>query len=70
MANPTATYAVNIDQDKTWGLELATGIPLSAEGKPNLNYTWTDTEAIVAYLRTLPPPGKPPQREREPLGSR
>lgn len=51
-ANPTAAYAVNIDQGKTWGLELATGIPLSAEWKLNLNYTWTDTEAIVGGVKS------------------
>ena len=37
---------------RTWGLELATGIPLSAEWKLNLNYTWTDTEAIVGGVKS------------------
>ena len=52
LANPTSTYAVNIDEGKTWGLELSTRIPLSAQWSLNLNYTWTDTEAIVAGARS------------------
>ena len=65
MANPTAAYAVNIDQGKTWGLELATGIPLSAEWKLNLNYTWTDTEAIVGGVKS-----RKTQRHRAPRRQR
>ena len=51
-ANPTADYAVNIDQGKTWGLELATRMPLTRALSLNLNYTWTDSEAMVDGVKS------------------
>jgi outer membrane receptor for ferrienterochelin and colicins len=46
VANPMATYMINRDEAKTWGLELATRIPLAAHWSLNMNYTWTDSEVI------------------------
>lgn len=43
-ANPAATYAANRDKAKTWGLELATRVPLAERWALNMNYTWTDSE--------------------------
>ncbi|ARU03795.1 TonB-dependent receptor [Comamonas serinivorans] len=51
-ANPTADYAVNIDEGKTWGLELGTRVPLSKDLTLNLNYTWTDSEAVVDGIKS------------------
>ncbi|WP_230976253.1 TonB-dependent receptor domain-containing protein [Pseudothauera nasutitermitis] len=45
-AQTSKTYSVNIDEAKTWGLELTTRIPLAARWALNLNYTWTDSEII------------------------
>ncbi|MBU4609328.1 TonB-dependent receptor [Achromobacter sp. GG226] len=45
-ANPQATYSINLDEGKTWGLELASRIALADRWSLNLNYTWTDSEAI------------------------
>lgn len=42
--NPTAKYARNVDQAKTWGMELATRIPLADRWSLNMNYTHTETE--------------------------
>jgi len=47
LANPTATYSINIDEGKTWGLELSNRIQLADRWSLGLNYTWTDSEAIV-----------------------
>ncbi len=44
IANPSATYSVNTDQAKTWGLELSSRIVLAPAWQLNLNYTWTDSE--------------------------
>ncbi|MFN3987875.1 MAG: TonB-dependent receptor domain-containing protein [Rhodocyclaceae bacterium] len=48
VANPTATYSINNDEAKTWGLELATRIPLAERWSLALNYTFTDSELIQA----------------------
>src|SRR5690606_6912896 len=45
-ANATATYAMNVDKAKTWGMEMATQIPLAERWKLGLNYTWTETELM------------------------
>lgn len=44
VANPGATYSINNDEAKTWGVELTARIPLAARWSLNLNYTWTDSE--------------------------
>ena len=46
-ANPTATYSINNDEAKTWGVEFATRIRLAKAWTLNLNYTWTDSELIT-----------------------
>lgn len=51
-ANPAATYSINIDEGKTWGLELSSRIPLAARWSLNLNYTWTDSESIVEGVKS------------------
>lgn len=45
-ANPVATYSVNNDEGSTWGVELATRIPLAERWSLNMNYTYTDSELI------------------------
>lgn len=45
--NPTATYSINIDEGKTWGLELGNKFALNKQWSLGVNYTWTDSEAIV-----------------------
>lgn len=44
--NPTATYPVNRDRADTYGLELATRIPIAEQWSANLNYTFTETELV------------------------
>lgn len=46
VANPTATYSINNDEGSTWGVELATRIPLAERWSLNMNYTYTDSELI------------------------
>lgn len=46
--NATATYSINNDAGKTWGLELGTKIALAQEWSLGFNYTWTESELIVA----------------------
>ncbi|MCB5163100.1 TonB-dependent receptor domain-containing protein [Marinomonas algarum] len=38
------SYDINIDEAKTWGLELATSFELTTDWSLGLNYTWTDSE--------------------------
>lgn len=47
-ANPTATYSINNDEAKTWGLELTSRVQLAERWALNLNYTWTDSEVTQA----------------------
>lgn len=47
-ANPTATYSINNDAGKTWGLELGTRLALAQGWSLGVNYTWTDSELTVA----------------------
>lgn len=51
-ANPTANYAINVDEAKTRGLELATRIPLSQQWSLSLNYTHTKSELIQDGVAT------------------
>lgn len=46
VANPTATYAMNQDEAKTWGVELNGRLPLGERWLLSMNYTWTDSELI------------------------
>lgn len=43
-ANPTATYAMNIDEATTWGAEVTAKFELPANLSLGMNYTWTDSE--------------------------
>ncbi len=52
VANPTASYSINIDEGKTWGLELGNRFQLAPGWALNLNYTWTDSEAIVEGVKS------------------
>lgn len=52
VANPTASYSINIDEGKTWGLELSNRIALADRWSLGLNYTWTDSEAIVNGIKS------------------
>jgi outer membrane receptor for ferrienterochelin and colicins len=45
-ANPAATYSINADKAKTWGLELSTRVALTRQWSASFNYTWTDSELI------------------------
>lgn len=47
-ANSTASYNINIDEAKTWGIELATSFELVKNWNLALNYTWTDSEITEA----------------------
>lgn len=42
--NPTATYAMNLDNGKTWGLELSSRWQLAPAWSLKGSYTWTDSE--------------------------
>lgn len=41
-----ATFSMNRDSGKTWGLELGTKYVLSPQWSMGANYTWTDSELI------------------------
>lgn len=45
-ASPTATYALNQDEAKTWGMELNGKLPLAERWLLSMNYTWTESELI------------------------
>lgn len=51
-ANPTATYSINIDEGKTWGLELSNRTELAKGLSLNLSYTWTDSEAVIDGVKS------------------
>lgn len=46
VANPTASYAVNVDEAKTWGLELSSRLQLARQWGLRLGYTFTRSEVI------------------------
>ena len=50
-ANPTANYDINLDEAKTWGLELASRIQFAPRWSLNMNYTWTDSKVVQAGKR-------------------
>ncbi|MBP7566902.1 MAG: TonB-dependent receptor [Burkholderiaceae bacterium] len=45
-ANPAATYSINVDEARTWGLELSTRLKLSPQWSVRAGYTWTNSEVI------------------------
>lgn len=47
-ANPTADYSINVDEAKTWGLELSSRMQLTPQWAVKAGYTWTRSEVIEA----------------------
>lgn len=47
-ANPAATYMLNRDRARTWGMELSGRVQLAQNWAFNMNYTWTDSEVEEA----------------------
>ncbi len=45
-ANFTGAYATNVDQAKTWGLELTTRAQITPKLGVRVGYTWTNSEVI------------------------
>ena len=45
-ANPAATYSINVDEAKTWGLELSTRVQFNPQWGVKAGYTWTQSEVI------------------------
>jgi len=45
-ANPAATYSINVDEAKTWGLELSTRVQFNPQWSVKAGYTWTQSEVI------------------------
>ncbi|MET1114951.1 MAG: TonB-dependent receptor [Comamonas sp.] len=50
--NPTADYSINVDQAKTWGLELSSRAQLAREWSMRVGYTWTHSEVIEGGVKT------------------
>ena len=46
VANPIATYSINVDEAKTWGLELSSRVQLSPQWGVKAGYTWMQSEVI------------------------
>ncbi|MGE0808734.1 MAG: TonB-dependent receptor [Burkholderiaceae bacterium] len=46
IANPIADYSINVDQAKTWGLELSSRLQLAPQWGVRFGYTWTNSEVI------------------------
>lgn len=51
LANPTASYSVNVDQAKTWGLELSSRVQLNTQWGMRAGYTWTNSEVVEAGIK-------------------
>lgn len=45
-ANPNAGYSINVDEAKTWGLELSSRLQLDDHWGVKAGYTWTKSEVI------------------------
>ena len=50
--NPTADYSINVDQAKTWGLELSSRAQLAKAWSMRVGYTWTHSEVIEGGVKT------------------
>ncbi|MBS7350345.1 MAG: TonB-dependent receptor [Comamonas sp.] len=46
VANPIATYSINVDEAKTWGLELSSRVQLTSQWGVKAGYTWMKSEVI------------------------
>ncbi len=45
-ANPNATYAINVDEATTYGLELSSRVQIAKGWGLKLGYTWTGSEVV------------------------
>lgn len=50
-ANPTADYNINVDQAKTWGMELSSRLQFNPQWGMKLGYTWTQSEVIEGGVK-------------------
>lgn len=50
-ANPVAEYAINVDEAKTWGLELSSRVQLTDRWGLKAGYTWTKSEVIEGGVK-------------------
>ncbi|WP_159916467.1 TonB-dependent receptor [Pantoea sp. 18069] len=50
--NPVATYNINVDQAKTWGLELSSRAQLARDWSMRVGYTWTNSEVLEGGVKT------------------
>lgn len=50
--NPSADYNINVDQAKTWGLELSSRAQLAKDWSLRVGYTWTNSEVIENGVKT------------------
>lgn len=50
-ANPIATYSINVDEAKTWGLELSSRVQFNPQWGMKAGYTWTKSEVIEAGIK-------------------
>ena len=51
VVDPTANYSVNVDQAKTWGMELSSRVQLTKAWGLKAGYTWTDSEVIEGGVK-------------------
>ena len=49
--NPAASYSINVDQAKTWGLELSSRMQLNSQWGLKGGYTWTNSEVIEGGMK-------------------
>jgi outer membrane receptor for ferrienterochelin and colicins len=50
-ANPLAEYSINVDEAKTWGLELSSRVQFAARWGLKAGYTWTKSEVIEGGVK-------------------
>jgi len=50
-ANPTADYNINVDEAKTWGMELSSRVQLNPQWGVKVGYTWTKSEVIEGGVK-------------------
>jgi outer membrane receptor for ferrienterochelin and colicins len=54
-ANPLAEYSINVDEAKTWGLELSSRVQFAARWGLKAGYTWTQSEVIEGGVKNGQP---------------
>ena len=50
-ANPAAEYSINVDEAKTWGLELSSRAQIAKQWGLRVGYTWTKSEVIEGGVK-------------------